>query len=181
MATRAAINILGDGSIIDIKSLGTSDITVQHASVGQYLVHGTLGMAPPPEGWGYVINQLDAGLLVNTSFADSVLSVSVTNEGEPADLLHSITLHVSVDDLPPVELPPPAPSDPLEHAQAEIAARRAIADVAIAPLQDAVDIEEATDAETALLKEWKRYRVALNRLTEQPGYPVSIDWPAPPA
>lgn len=178
MATRAAINILGDGSIIDIKSLGTSDITVQHPSVGQYLVHGTLGMAPPPEGWGYVINQLDAGLLVNTSFADSVLSVSVTKEGEPADLLHSITLHVAVEELQP---PPPQPVDPLTVAQSEIAQRRAAADAAIAPLQDAVDLDEATESEASLLKEWKRYRVALNRLPDQPGYPAEIDWPAPPA
>ncbi len=182
--TRAAINLRGDGSIIDITSLGKSDITVDHPGLGQYLVHGTLGMAPPPEGWGYVINQLDAGASVATSFTDGVLAVSVAKEGEPADLLHSITLHVSVEELPPVELPPPPepePVDPLAEAQAEIARLRAAADAAIAPLQDAVDLEESTDAETALLKEWKRYRVALNRLPDQPGYPGQIDWPAPPA
>ncbi len=182
--TRAAINILGDGSIIDITSLGKSDITVEHPSPGQYLVHGTQGMAPPPEGWGHVINQLDAGASVATSFTEGVLTVSVEKEGEPADLLHSITLHVSVEDLPPTELPSlpePAPVDPLERVLAEIARRRAAADTAITPLQDAVDLGEATDAEAALLKEWKRYRVALNRLPEQPGYPDQIDWPALPA
>ncbi|MFV2948029.1 tail fiber assembly protein [Pseudomonas japonica] len=63
----------------------------------------------------------------------------------------------------------------------ETARRRGIADASIAPLQDAVDLNEATEAESALLKEWKRYRVALNRLPEQPGYPSGIDWPAPPA
>lgn len=182
--TRAAINIFGDGSIIDITSLGKSDITVDHPGPGQYLVHGTLGMAPPPEGWGYVINQLDAGASVATSFTDGVLAVSVAKEGEPADLLHSITLHVSVDDLPPPEIPeppPPTPEHELAQVQAETARRRAIADAAIAPLQDAVDLDEAAAAELALLKEWKRYRVALNRLPEQPGYPTEIDWPAPPA
>lgn len=64
---------------------------------------------------------------------------------------------------------------------ADTASRRAAADSAIAPLQDAVDLDEATEEEAARLKEWKRYRVALNRLPEQPGYPNSIDWPAPPA
>lgn len=64
---------------------------------------------------------------------------------------------------------------------ADTARRRGIADAAIAPLQDAVDLDEATDSEVALLKEWKRYRVALNRLPDQPGYPAEIDWPAPPA
>ncbi|WP_286918661.1 tail fiber assembly protein [Pseudomonas sp. UBA6753] len=64
---------------------------------------------------------------------------------------------------------------------AEQAQRRAVADAAIAPLQDAVELDEATEAEAALLKEWKRYRVALSRLPEQEGYPSEIDWPAPPA
>lgn len=181
--TRAAINILGDGSIIDITSLGKADITVEHAGPGQYLVHGTLGMAPPPEGWGYVINQMDAGASVTTSFADGVLAVSVGKEGEPADLLHSITLHVSVEDLPPAELPSlpePGPADPLEQVLSETARRRAVADAAIAPLQDAADLEEATEAEVEMLKGWKRYRVALNRLPDQSGYPAEIDWPAPP-
>lgn len=64
---------------------------------------------------------------------------------------------------------------------AATAARRVVADAAIAPLQDAVDIDDATDAEIALLKAWKKYRVALNRLPEQPGYPTTVDWPAIPA
>lgn len=66
-------------------------------------------------------------------------------------------------------------------ATAEIAQRRATADFAIAPLQDAVDLEEATPEENDALKAWKRYRIALNRLPEQPGFPETIDWPELPA
>ncbi|WP_323088749.1 MULTISPECIES: tail fiber assembly protein [Pseudomonas] len=62
----------------------------------------------------------------------------------------------------------------------EIARRRSLADNAIAPLQDAVDIYEATPDEEALLKLWKKYRVSLSRLPEQEGYPNEIDWPEPP-
>ncbi|AVD90721.1 hypothetical protein C4Q26_01625 [Pseudomonas sp. SWI44] len=69
----------------------------------------------------------------------------------------------------------------LVAVMADLAQRRAAADAAIAPLQDAVELEEATEAEAALLKEWKRYRITLSRLPEQEGYPNSIDWPAPPA
>lgn len=69
----------------------------------------------------------------------------------------------------------------LAQVQAEIARLRKIADDAIAPLQDAVDLEEATETEVSTLKEWKRFRVALNRLPDQEGYPIEIDWPAPPA
>lgn len=68
----------------------------------------------------------------------------------------------------------------LADVVAQQAQRRAAADAAIAPLQDAVELEEATDTETALLKEWKRYRVALSRLPEQEGYPSGIDWPTQP-
>ena len=69
----------------------------------------------------------------------------------------------------------------LGAVQADAASRRVAADSAIAPLQDAVDIDDATDAEVLALKAWKKYRVALSRLPEQPGYPTDIDWPAPPA
>ncbi|WP_251962302.1 tail fiber assembly protein [Pseudomonas sp. Marseille-Q5299] len=69
----------------------------------------------------------------------------------------------------------------LEQVQAEIAGLRKVADDAIAPLQDAVDIEDATTEEVAALTLWKKYRVALNRLPEQEGYPNEISWPAPPA
>ena len=179
--TRAAINILGDGSIIDITSLGKADITVDHPGPGQYLIAGTLGMCPPPEGWGYVINQMDAGASVATSFADGVLLVSVAKDGEPADLLHSITLHVAVEELPTPEPPEPVPADPLQQAHEEAARLRAIVDAAIAPLQDAVALEQATELETTLLEEWKRFRVTLNRLPDQEGYPNDITWPALPA
>lgn len=51
----------------------------------------------------------------------------------------------------------------------------------IAPLQDAVDLDMATAEETAALKAWKTYRVNLNRIEQQAGFPQSIAWPAPPS
>ncbi|MCU7216656.1 tail fiber assembly protein [Pseudomonas sp. VE 196-7] len=81
-----------------------------------------------------------------------------------------------------------------EQEEAELARKQLVSDTAlkvarlledaalrIAPLQDAVDIDEATEDEIASLKDWKKYRVALNRIPDQPGYPQSIDWPAVPA
>lgn len=50
--------------------------------------------------------------------------------------------------------------------------------IAIAPLQDAVDIEDATEAELQELKAWKTYRVALNRLDLTTA--GDIDWPELP-
>ena len=48
----------------------------------------------------------------------------------------------------------------------------------IAPLQDAVDVDDATDEELASLKAWKKFRVALNRLDLAAA--PDIDWPAVP-
>lgn len=50
----------------------------------------------------------------------------------------------------------------------------------IAPLQDAVELDMATEAETAQLLAWRQYRVALNRIEQQEDYPRSIEWPQPP-
>lgn len=69
----------------------------------------------------------------------------------------------------------------VRHVQAEADDRRRVADNAISPLQDAVDLEDATLDEVALLRAWKQYRVALNRIPTQAGYPAEILWPNTPA
>jgi hypothetical protein len=72
------------------------------------------------------------------------------------------------------------PADPAVVAGIECARRRAIADYETPPLQSAVDLDEATDEDIARLKAWKKYRVELNRLTDQVGYPIDINWPISP-
>ena len=52
--------------------------------------------------------------------------------------------------------------------------------IRIAPLQDAQELGEATVEEAAALLKWKRYRVDLNRIDQQVGYPQSVAWPSPP-
>ncbi|SOE50872.1 Tail fiber assembly protein [Orrella dioscoreae] len=66
-------------------------------------------------------------------------------------------------------------------ADADRQALLADAALRIAPLQDAVDLGTATEEETAKLLAWKRYRVELNRIEQQDGYPRTIGWPTPPA
>ena len=61
--------------------------------------------------------------------------------------------------------------------QADLLVRAA---VAMGPLQDAVDLNDATANEKSALATWKYYRVALNRVQEQPGFPLKIDWPVTP-
>ncbi len=77
---------------------------------------------------------------------------------------------------------PPPPSD--DDLAAEAIIRRQgymeLATIRIAPLQDAVDLDEATEEEIAKLKAWKSYRVQLSRLEAQTGFPRNITWPTVP-
>ncbi|EOM4877586.1 tail fiber assembly protein, partial [Escherichia coli] len=49
----------------------------------------------------------------------------------------------------------------------------------IAPLQDAVELELATEEENSLLEAWKKYRVLLNRVDTSVA--PDIEWPTSPA
>lgn len=71
--------------------------------------------------------------------------------------------------------------DPLAEAATEYNRLRGIADFVMAPLQDAVDMKKATEADVVLLSAWKDYRIALSRVSEQSAYPEKIEWPTPPA
>ncbi|NYY22372.1 tail fiber assembly protein [Escherichia coli] len=53
-----------------------------------------------------------------------------------------------------------------------------IAGEQIAPLQDAVDLEIATEEEASLLAAWKKYRVLLNRVDTSTA--LDIEWPEEP-
>ncbi|HAN8783446.1 TPA: DUF1983 domain-containing protein [Escherichia coli] len=48
----------------------------------------------------------------------------------------------------------------------------------LAPLQDAADLEIATEEEISLLEAWKKYRVLLNRVDTSTAQ--DIEWPALP-
>ncbi|WP_124386735.1 tail fiber assembly protein [Pseudomonas sp. R5-89-07] len=184
---RAAINIVGaTGAMFDITSLGSDEVDSYRSGVGVYCITGTQGMVPfPPtdQGWGYSLHPSEHSAQVGIDFTEGLLTVTVTMGGEPCDLKTMITLHVLVPDLPHEEIPPTPPiiSSPLDYARAEVQRLRAIADYAVAPLQDAVDVDEATEAEVLLLKAWKKYRVALNRVQDQQQYPDVIEWPVAPA
>ncbi len=80
----------------------------------------------------------------------------------------------------PVALPP-TPDELLIAASLKRDELLALATLRINPLQDAVDLGDASEADSALLKIWKQYRVSVNRVSNQPGFPRTITWPTPPA
>ena len=81
--------------------------------------------------------------------------------------------------------------DPATEAAAQEAAIKASVDSkiqselakannAIIPLQDAVELDIATEAEATAYNQWRTYRVLVNRVTTQAGYPLSVEWPVSP-
>lgn len=86
---------------------------------------------------------------------------------------------VAGDDGSPKCVPLPAPTaDEIAKGNSnERDARLSKAALRIAPLQDAVDTDIATEDETSLLLQWKRYRVALNRLDVNAS---DFEWPEEP-
>jgi len=83
----------------------------------------------------------------------------------------------------PIEIVPlpPTQEELLDVANSERDRLLTLAAIRIAPLQDAADLDIATGPDTANLTLWKRYRVAVNRVSEQAGFPAEIDWPSQPA
>lgn len=83
---------------------------------------------------------------------------------------------VSVDPMLPQPARVPSESDVVSLKNSLMA----MATAALAPLQDAVDIGDASENEEDQLLAWKQYRVALNRIDQQGGYPADIQWPEAP-
>lgn len=113
------------------------------------------------------------------------MSYAVRNDGQGWRAVSS------PDDVAPdewyseVQPPDPIPLPPtIDEIIASVKRARddalTLAAIRIAPLQDAVDLDEATPGDLASLKLWKQYRIAVNRVDQQAGYPTEIDWPESP-
>lgn len=74
---------------------------------------------------------------------------------------------------------PPSVEQLIYEAEARKTTLMQAAGDAIAPLQDAVDLDIATSKENSLLLDWKKYRVLLNRIDTSK--PQNINWPETPA
>lgn len=77
-----------------------------------------------------------------------------------------------------VDLPPPTQEELVLAAELYKTALRNKADAKIAPLQDSVDLDMATEEETMLYSAWRKYRVLLNRVDTSTA--PDIEWPIQP-
>ncbi|KKY79539.1 hypothetical protein OA44_15555 [Enterobacter cloacae] len=73
---------------------------------------------------------------------------------------------------------PPAPEEIIQYAAELKNKLMDEANTALLPLQDAVDLGIATESESAMLIEWKKYRVLLNRVDTSKA--PDIEWPEKP-
>lgn len=87
-----------------------------------------------------------------------------------------------LSDVMPAETLPLPPSVEEVTALAKVQRDKLLAIAAnrMGPLQDAVDIDQATADEATRLVLWKSYRIDLNRIEAQEAFPVTIDWPVSP-
>lgn len=131
------------------------------------------------------------GKVVNTIEWDGVVYSQETGKGWSPE---SGTVAILLPEDSPVssgydhvngefEGPAAAPIPPVTAAQvlAERSARLAAATREIGPLQDLIDLGEATPEDEGKLTEWKTYRAAVSKVHTQAGYPESVVWPQEPA
>lgn len=121
---------------------------------------------------------------------DKRVAEIVTLDVEPDALYHPSLVWVDVTNMNPAPkvsylydgkvftAPVIETQEPVFIATSRKAAAMDEAGQVMAPLQDAVDVGMATDAEAALLTEWKKYRVLLNRVDVSAA--PDITWPAAP-
>lgn len=86
------------------------------------------------------------------------------------------------DDGLPAWVTPPPPSKEflVKVALDKKTTLMQLATAAIAPLQDAVDTDDASPSELATLTKWKVFRRDLGRIEQQAGWPATIEWPVQP-
>lgn len=77
-----------------------------------------------------------------------------------------------------VDMPPLTAEELAATTELKKASLRAVADSAIAPLQDAVELGIATEEETETYNQWRKYRVLLSRVDISTA--PDIRWPDTP-
>ncbi|WP_082779139.1 tail fiber assembly protein [Burkholderia sp. PAMC 28687] len=129
---------------------------------------------------------IENGIVINVVVWDGNLATWTPPDGQTAievkdgDVPHiGLGYADGVYEQPPLpETIPPTPAEILSSNTSTRDTLLSQATSAIAPLQDAVDLDMATDADTAALKAWKTYRVLVNRVDLAQAYPA---WPTAPS
>lgn len=143
---------------------------------GNWLIpaHAYLDAPPLPGENEAVIRKGDVWAIV-----DDFRGTSYYTDGPQRYVIEDLGVALPADAT--AEPPPPTSAELESAAFAKRDGFLFTAGLRIAPLQDAVDLGVATEADAANLMLWKQYRVDVNRVGDQPTFPKTINWPAPPA
>lgn len=79
-----------------------------------------------------------------------------------------------------IDPPPPTAEQYRQTALLQRDEGLSLAALRIAPLQDAVDLGQASEEVRARLIKWKQYRIELQEIDQQAGFPEHILWPLSP-
>ncbi|WP_223554917.1 tail fiber assembly protein [Pseudomonas sp. BF-R-01] len=143
---------------------------------GNWLIpaHAYLDAPPLPGENEAVIRKGDVWAVV-----DDFRGTSYYTDGPQRYVIEDLGVCVPVGAT--AEPPPPTSAELASAAFGKRDSFLFTAGLRIAPLQDAVDLGDATAADADKLRLWKQYRVAVNRITDQPSFPQNIDWPPQPS
>ncbi|MGY3172445.1 type II secretory pathway component PulL [Pseudomonas sp. TE12234] len=133
------------------------------------------------------------------NIAAGVVQYLLPTDGDITEMFHPDMIWVDVTDaIPPIEAgwtavkiesvwsfaAPVAPVlTDAELRAAALAQRDALlaqANEATAGMADAYLADLLSDAERAMFKAYAIYKLALNKIDKQPGYPATIEWPTSP-
>ncbi|WP_211452631.1 tail fiber assembly protein [Collimonas antrihumi] len=122
-----------------------------------------------------------SGIICEVKFASK--DKYLTFLARPDDVeLHGQQIYRDCDEGVWGDVPNYVPSEEELLVEAENKRSEALTEAGtkISDYQDLIDVGEATGADAAMQKEWKKYRIAVTRVPSQSGYPGSIDWPVKP-
>lgn len=133
------------------------------------------------------------------NIADGVVQYLLPTDGDITEMFHPDMIWVDVTDaIPPIVAGwtaaeadgiwsfaapvPPVPTD-AELKSAALSQRDTLlsqANEATTGMTDAFLADLLSDTDKIMFKTYAAYKLALNKIDRQPGYPTTIDWPVAP-
>ncbi|MHC8334570.1 tail fiber assembly protein [Pseudomonas sp. LB3P25] len=133
------------------------------------------------------------------NIADGVVQYLLPTDGDITEMFHPDMIWIDVTDaIPPIAAgwitveidgvwsfaaPVPPVLTDAELKAAALSQRDALlsqANEVTAGMGDAFLADLLSDADKAMFKAYAVYKLALNKIDKQPGYPTTIDWPTSP-
>jgi hypothetical protein len=117
-------------------------------------------------------------LLVTEGLGDIPFTATPDDSTDYGPEIYQRTVDGEFGEIAPYE--PPTDAALLPAARTQLKRLMQDAGLAVAPLQDAVDLDLATSQQIEQLGLWKLYRIELSEVPQQAGWPRTMEWPVKP-